>query len=249
MNVHHAETLLHFFWHILGTVIRKPRSADEDPAPDVESEPRSLRSDAARNREVVLQAAAEVFAESGLNGSYDEISRRAGVGVGTVYRRFPQRAELVQALFESQIDEIEALAEDAAQQTDAWSALWWFLEQVVQKATADRGFKEVLGGVAQHGYGIDTHRDRLTPALTVLLDRAKRDGDLREDIQPSDIGALMLVLSSLTTTLQPQLWRRYLHVVLAGLARPLDDTAPLPLAPPADDEVIDIVRGLHPPSR
>lgn len=217
-----------------------------DPASDVESESRPLRRDAARNRQVVLEAAAEVFAESGLNGSYDEIARRAGVGPGTVYRRFPQRAELVQALFESQMQEIEALAEDAAQRPDAWSALCWFLEQVVQMQTADRGFKEVLGGVAQYGYGVGTNRDRLTPALTALLNRAKRDGALREDIEPADIGALTLVLSSLSSKSQPQLWRRYFVLLLDALARRPEGSIPLPLTPPAAEEVVDIIRGLPP---
>lgn len=236
--------------------MRKPRpakKADQDPgvdsAPDAESEPRPLRRDAARNREVVLEAAAEVFAESGLNGSYDEIARRAGVGAGTVYRRFPERAELVQALFESQVDEMGALAEEAAQQPDAWSGLCWLLEQLVQMQTANRGFKEVLGGVAQYGYGAGTKRDCLTPPLTSLLDRAKRDGALREDIEPADIGTLALVLSSLSTASQPDLWRRYFVLLLDALARRPEGSTPLPLAPPADEDVVEIIRGLHPRPR
>lgn len=225
---------------------RSGQDRTHDPAPDVESEPRPLRRDAARNREVVLEAAAEVFAESGLNGSYDEIARRAGVGAGTVYRRFPRRAELVQALFESQIEQIEALAEDAAQRPDAWSALCWLLEQLVQMQTANRGFKEVLGGAAQYGYGVGTNEDRLMQPLTSLLDRAKRDGALREDIEPADIGTLALVLSSLSTESQPELWRRYFVLLLDALARRPEGSTPLPLTPPAAEEVVDIIRGLHP---
>lgn len=196
-----------------------------------------------------MEAAAEVFAESGLNGSYDEIARRAGVGAGTVYRRFPERAELVQALFESQVEEIGALAEDAAQQSDAWSALGWFLEQMIQMQTANRGFKELLGGVALYGFGATTNRDRLTPALTTLLDRAKHDGALREDIEPADIGALAIVLSSLSTTAQPELWRRYFTLFLEALAKRPDGSTPLPLAPPAGEDIVDIIRGLHPQPR
>ncbi|MUL48271.1 hypothetical protein FZI97_20500 [Mycobacterium sp. CBMA360] len=112
--------------------------------------------------------------------------------------------------------------------------------------TSDRGFKEVLGGMAQYGYGVDANQDCLTPALTALLDRAKRDGALREDIEPADIGALALVLSSLSTTSQPELWRRYFGVVLDGLARPAEGADPLPLAPPTDEEVVDILHGLNP---
>ena len=196
-----------------------------------------------------MEAAAAVFAESGLNASYDEIARRAGVGAGTVYRRFPERAELVQALFESRMNEIEALADDAAQRPDGWPALCWFLEQLVQMQTADRGFKELLGGVAHYGYGVDANRDRLTPAMTTLLDRAKREGALREDIEPADIGALTLVLSSLSTTSQPELWRRYFGVLLDALGRGPEGSAPLPMAPPAGDDIVEIISGLHPRPR
>jgi AcrR family transcriptional regulator len=217
-----------------------------EPAPDAGLAPLRLRRDAARNREAVLEAAAEVFAESGLNGSYDEIARRAGVGAGTVYRRFPERAELVHALFESQVEKISALAEDAAQQSDAWSALCLFLEQMIQMQTANRGFKEVLGGVAQYGFGAATDRDRLTPSLTALLDRAKRDGALRDDIEPADIGTLAIVLSSLSTTAQPELWRRYFTLIVEALARRPDGSAPLPQTPPAGEDIVDIIRGLRP---
>src|SRR3954447_25564069 len=105
---------------------------------------RPLRKDAARNRELILQTAAEVFAEQGLEAGYDEIARRAGVGVGTVYRRFPERAELVQAIFESRIGEIVQVAEAALSRPDAWEGLGWFLGKVMERQVADRGLKEVM---------------------------------------------------------------------------------------------------------
>src|SRR5689334_7783557 len=100
------------------------------PTQDAE---RPLRKDAARNRELILETAAEVFAEQGLDAGYDEIARRAGIGVGTVYRRFPERSELVQALFESRIDEMVAIGEQAAAIPDAWEGLTWFFERSVEK--------------------------------------------------------------------------------------------------------------------
>jgi hypothetical protein len=78
------------------------------------------------------------------------------------------------------------------------------------------------------------------------LNRAKRDGALREDIEPADIGALTLVLSSLSTKSQPQLWRRYFVLLLDALTRRPEGSAPLPLTPPAPEEVVDIIRGLPP---
>src|SRR3954467_13973476 len=97
--------------------------------PESANKERPLRRDAARNRELILETAAEVFAELGLEAGYDEIARRAGIGVGTVYRRFPERSELVQALFESRIEEVVAIGEEAAAMPDAWEGLAWFFEK------------------------------------------------------------------------------------------------------------------------
>jgi AcrR family transcriptional regulator len=84
---------------------------------------RPLRRDAALNRQRILQAASEVFTERGLEVSLDEVARRAGVGVGTVYRRFRTKEDLVEALFVDRIDEVAALAEKATQAADPWSGL------------------------------------------------------------------------------------------------------------------------------
>jgi len=195
---------------------------------------RPLRADAARNRELILHTAAEVFAEHGLDAGYDEIARRAGIGVGTVYRRFPERAELVQALFESRIQEIIALAEEAAQNPDAFDGLAWFLERALEDQVADRGLKEVMS----QSISADDHRtigrERLGPVIDVLLDRAQADGTLRPDVAASDMGMQLMLISSMTTPAQPDLWRRYLALFLDGLrARP--DLVPLPLSAPPDE--------------
>src|SRR5215475_1323676 len=92
--------------------------------------PRPLRRDAERNRQLILRAASEVFTSRGLQASLDDVAQHAGVGVGTVYRRFPDKESLVEALFEERIQAIAALAEKALAEPDSWAAVVGFLESV-----------------------------------------------------------------------------------------------------------------------
>lgn len=192
---------------------------------------RPLRRDAARNRELILKTAAVVFAEHGLEAGYEEIARRAGIGVGTVYRRFPERSELVLALFESQIEEVVAIAEQAAANVDAFAGLAWFLEQALVHQVADRGLQEVVAATISQDEHRMIGRERLGPILEGLVARAQADGTLRGDVGVTDIGMQLMVISSMSTPAQPGLWRRYLALLLDGLrARP--DLEALPLVAP-----------------
>lgn len=197
---------------------------------------RPLRRDAARNRELILETAAAVFAEHGLDAGYDEIARRAGIGVGTVYRRFPERVELVRALFESRMQEILVIAEEAAALSDPWSSLVTFLERTIECQVVDRGLKEVMTSAISTDEYRMIGRERLAPILEQMISRAQENGSLRDDIAASDIGVQLMLASSLTTAEQPDLWRRYLALFLDGLrARP--DLAPLPLTAPAEESI------------
>jgi AcrR family transcriptional regulator len=169
---------------------------------DVE-EARPLRADAARNRELILATAAEVFAEHGLDAGYDEIARRAGIGVGTVYRRFPERAELVQALFESRVAEIVAIVEEAGEKEDAFEGLTWFLEKALERQVADRGLKEVLvSGLSEADHRV-MGRERIAPIVEQLVLRAQDSGALRRDVSGTDIGMQLMVISSMTVAAAP----------------------------------------------
>jgi AcrR family transcriptional regulator len=196
-------------------------------------EERPLRRDAARNRELILEAASDVFAERGLEAGYDEIARRAGVGVGTVYRRFPERIELVQALFESRIEGIVAMARQAASEPDPWVGLTQFIERTLAQQVADRGLKEVMVQSISPDQHQRVGREQLTPIIGDLIARAQSEGQLRGDVGPQDLGALLMMLGSISTPDAPELWRRYLALVLDGLrARP--DHAKLPLEQPTE---------------
>src|SRR5437870_8340371 len=105
---------------------------------------RPLRRDAERNRQRILKAAAEVFTTRGLQASLDDVAQHAGVGVGTVYRRFPDKESLVEALFEERIQAMAGLAEKALAEPDSWTGLVTFLESACTELATDHGLREIL---------------------------------------------------------------------------------------------------------
>jgi AcrR family transcriptional regulator len=195
---------------------------------------RPLRKDAEHNRQLVLDAAREVFAEHGLDAGLHEIAKRAGVGVGTVYRRFPDKEELIDALFHDRIGEVVGMAEEALEREDAWEGLRHFLVGVLELQAGDRGLYDCIfnsGDVrSRAAYG----RERIAPLVMKLVARAQEQGTLRADVGGFDIGLLRQMLGSFierTRDTSPDLWRRYLEIVLDGLrARP--GTSALPGKPP-----------------
>lgn len=205
---------------------------------------RPLRRDAVRNRELILETAAAVFAEHGLEAGYEEIARRAGIGVGTVYRRFPERSELVRALFESRVEEVVAIAEQAAAKGDAFAGLAWFLEHTLAHQVADRGLQEIVVATISHDEHRMIGRERLGPILDGLVARAQADGTLRGDVGATDLGMQLMVMSSMSTPAQPGLWRRYLALLLDGLrARP--GLEPLPLVAPETEATYALMCNLQ----
>jgi AcrR family transcriptional regulator len=194
---------------------------------------RPLRRDAERNRQRILKAASEVFTERGLDVSLDEVARHAGVGVGTVYRRFHTKEDLVEALFMDRIEEVAALAEEAAEATDPWSGLVCFMEQMTAMLAGDRGLRQMLMFAA---YGQDKvwyARQRNAPLVTRLVERAQAAGQLRSDLKPTDIPFIVFVLTEvaqLARQISPEIWRRYLALVLDGLRPEREGVTPLPVA-------------------
>src|SRR3954452_12515157 len=136
-------------------------------APPSEPSPsqRPLRRDAERNRQRLLHAAAAAFAEGGLSVTMDEIARCAGVGVGTVYRRFPDKEVLIEALFEQRIDELVALAREARDHPEPFAGLVQFFETFLAVQAADRGLKEVLLGTRRGRRRVARARDRIAPVV------------------------------------------------------------------------------------
>jgi AcrR family transcriptional regulator len=213
---------------------------------------RPLRRDAERNRRRILDAAREVFAERGLGVSLDDVARRAGVGIGTVYRRFPDKEQLVDALFEQRLDAMAALAEEAAAQEDPWAALVAFIERALEEQAADRGLKQLLLSSGEPGSRTRRVRERVKPHLEALVARAQAAGALRADVAAQDLPLLQIMLSGVTDCMgpdEPELWRRYLAVFLDGLRAHPREPSPLPVGPPDDARVELMLRSWRPPAR
>jgi AcrR family transcriptional regulator len=208
-----------------------------------------MRRDAETNLRRVLAAAAEVFAEEGLGATLADVARHAGVGVGTVYRRFANKDDLIYDVYEGKIRETAHEARLASQDADPWAGFVRFFDDTIRDLAADRGLRELTtGGVTRSlGWARGTAPDRLAALLAesrqamdvhlaTLVERAKQAGRLRQDFDVSDMTLLSAAVQA-TIALRPGVSQRVLGFLLDGLnpagATPLP--AP-PLAEPSQSE-------------
>jgi AcrR family transcriptional regulator len=210
------------------------QSSGDHEGPDCgrEAQVRPLRRDAERNRQRILKAAAEVFTERGLDVSLDEVARHAGVGVGTVYRRFGTKEELVEALFVDRIEEMAGLAEEAAKAADPWSGLVCFMERAAELMAGDVGLRQMLMFATYGGDSTWYARQRNAPLVRRLLERAQAAGQVRSDLGPTDIPFIVFVLTEaaqFARQISPEIWRRYLTLVIDGLRPGREGVTPLPV--------------------
>ncbi len=195
---------------------------------------RPLRADAARNRARLLAAARDVFAERGLDATMDEVARRAGVGVGTAYRRFRNRDDLIAALFEERLEEFMGCLDDALADSDPWRGFSGFIERSMEMQAEDRGFKELLLQSAEGRERVRLFRAHIRPLVRELVQRARDAGELRADVVEDDVLLVSLMTGSISDfglPVEPQLWRRALAIQLDGLRARRDAPTPLPVGP------------------
>lgn len=194
--------------------------------------PRALRADAARNRSVLLAAAAEEFAERGMDASVADIARRAGIGKGTVFRHFPTKDDLLAAIVLDRVDSLAALARELYLADDAGPALFAFLEAAAGKQQQlDLSFLREAGEINER---LTEARERLYSAIIALVQRAQAAGAVRADVTGLDVILMMCVpayVVSYVPGAAPDLWRRYLAMVIDGLrpegAHPLGPPSPV----------------------
>jgi AcrR family transcriptional regulator len=213
---------------------------------------RPLRADAERNRQRILDAARELFAERGLGVTLNDIAHHAGVGVGTVYRRFPDKSQLIDGLFEQRVGELLALMEHATADPDAWHGLTTFLRQALELQAADRGLKELITGTPDGLERVSRIRERLFPLGAELARRAHEQGKLRHDITPQDLPMVQLMVSSLIDAardIEPDLWRRYLAIFVRGLSAEPETLPPLEPGPLAVEDVDKVMSAMRPTRR
>jgi AcrR family transcriptional regulator len=212
---------------------------------------RPLRRDAERNRQRILAAAAEVFARRGLEVTMDDIADHAGVGVGTVYRRFPNKELLIEAVFEDHLAQLAATLEQALAEDDPWEALVGAIERIQAQQAANWGLKDLVLST-QHGRERVTEvRERLAPLGDALVARAQAAGLLRGDLVGTDLALVNVAIGAIADfagEVSPEAWRRMLAIVVDGL-RARDDLTPMP-APPLEREQLDgAMRAWRPPRR
>jgi AcrR family transcriptional regulator len=196
-----------------------------------EPETAPLRADAERNRQRLLAAAKELFATRGLDVTLDDVARHAGVGTGTAYRRFPNKDALIDALMVDRIGELASLAEECLEDPDPWRGLTGYFERALALQAADRGLKDVLFSSGRGRERSTEARRQIAPVVAKLVRRAQDAGAVRSDFALSDVPLINFMLNTIVDfgrDIRPDLYKRYLAIVLDGL-RPRDDLEPLPV--------------------
>jgi AcrR family transcriptional regulator len=199
-----------------------------------------LRRDAERNRQRLLDAAARLVVERGHGVPLEDVAAAAGVGIGTLYRRFPDRDALVRALFERHVDAVAALAEAAVADDRHGDGVERFLTAVAEQQAGEGGLSQVLRSGPLGPELAGRAQERITPSIEVLLARAHAAGTIDRGIGPGDLVLVDLMVSGVQAAGPPDdgTWRRALTLALAGLrpgAAPAGDTP--------DDEAVRRLQG------
>jgi AcrR family transcriptional regulator len=198
-----------------------------DVSAAADHQPRRLRADAARNRQRLIDAAAEVFAARGLDATLDDIARHAGVNVATAYRHFANKHELAHEFLGRCVDRAVAVAEEAEAAGDPWEGLTQFLERSLEMVSSNRALLDLL----TRSYGGELFGellDRVTGPIDRLLARGRAAGVVRQDVGATDFAPILEMLCALTgldAPGVPYLPHRYIGLILAGL-RPGRDQLP-----------------------
>jgi AcrR family transcriptional regulator len=224
----------------------KPAQQHRDAAQSLPRDgQRPLRRDAERNRQRILRAAAEVFGERGLDATLDDVAHRAGVGVGTVYRRFPDKESLVGELFHDRIDAMVSVAKEAYAADDPWVGLVSYIEHVSAMMADDLGLRQMLLFATYGRDRVTYAREQMRPVVARLVARAQAAGMAREDLSATDVPMIACMLATVAEyagAVQPEVWRRYLVLIIDGLRPARDGASPLPLPALTPQQMEQVLR-------
>jgi AcrR family transcriptional regulator len=191
----------------------------------------NLRRDAVVNRSRLVEAARDVFSERGLRVPLEVIADRAGVGIATLYRRFPTRDALIEAAFRERLEAYIEAADAALADADVARGLGQYIERICSLQASDRGLQEILTRTFAHAPGLEERRLRGYERSVALIERAKEQGVLRQDFVPEDLILLLLANAGViagTRVDAPGAWKRFAALMLDAFRV----TAPSPLPPP-----------------
>ena len=198
--------------------------AADDPGP-------VLRSDAARNRARIIIAAREAFAESGLDVPMHAVARRAGVGAGTLYRRFPTRGALIAAAFEDEMREFAQAVDAALDEPDPWAGFCTYIKTMTQMQARDPGFRDLVTMASPAAGEFEELHRRTYAGIKTLVERAKQAGALRADFVAEDVVMLLMANQGVitgTAETAPRTQPRLVAYLLQAFAAPGTGSLPPP---------------------
>ena len=196
---------------------------------------RPLRADAQLNRDRILSAAAKVFAERGLAVPLEEIARRAGVGVATLYRRFPTRADLAEAAFERSMSQYTEAVDRALANPRAGDGFRTLIFEVCELQARDAGLRELLTTAFPAISTVEQRTGEAVEKLKVLITRAQAENAVRPDLVVADVVVMLLANSGVvaaTAAAAPNAWRRFAALMVDAFRADVDG----PLPPPPDEQ-------------
>jgi AcrR family transcriptional regulator len=177
---------------------------------------RPLRADAARNREKLLAAAADLFAERGLDVPLEHIARRAEVSIGTLYKHFPTREDFVTEIFPERLAALDVIGEKALADPDPFHAFAGYLEDIFALQAQDRGLNDILARDLPNAPGMVAACHRGAGHAEILISRAVEGGVLRPDYSIADMATLTRAMAQVIRDV-PGEWRRFLSIYVEGL--------------------------------
>jgi AcrR family transcriptional regulator len=187
------------------------------PAAHIRAQPHSLRADACRNRDAILAAARDVFARQGLQAPLEDIARQAGVGIATLYRRFPSRERLVAAALLDKVSQFADAASEALGDQDPWAGFARFVRRSCELQANDRGLSDLLSMTLPASEEVEQLRASVFQHVTDLAERAKAAGRLRPDFVPEDL-LLVLIANAAVAHVSgpdaPRSWQRLVALLL-----------------------------------
>jgi AcrR family transcriptional regulator len=192
----------------------------------------ALRADAERNRQRLIASAREVFAARGLDVPIEDIARHAGVGVATLYRRFPTRADLIAGAFEAKMAAYADAVGQALADPDPWAGFCGYIERVCAMQAEDRGFANVLTMTFPAAKQFEAERNLAYRGFLDLVSRAQSAGQLRQDFVGEDLAMLLMASAGViagTADAAPGTWRRFAAYMIQAFGA--HNTGPLPPPP------------------
>jgi AcrR family transcriptional regulator len=198
------------------------------------------RRDAKERRDRLIAAAQREFAARGVDASLERIARDAGVAIGTLYRHFPTRLDLLMAAFEPRLQEFLDGAKNALEMNDPWEGFLYYLENLFRLQAGDRGFNDFLSRRFPGSADTERIHDQMCRQIEAILTRAQEAGQVRPDITQADIVNLIWSngrMIDATSTTAPNAWRRHLYLMLDAYRA--ERAHPIPEPPMTEQQLYD----------